>query len=210
MLNLTNTELISFFERLPNFSDERFFLLLLPVTQKIVIWLILTGSLAVGSIAKVKMYSHIFHSKIREQPINVLIFIEQIIHHICNFFISFSICITYPLGFLPGEFFHLIFGNVIDKESFCLVFFNAHLLNVSYLATDGLGIAIIRLLYIKKGTWIKYSFGEIKLLFLTGLGIAFTSFALVCMFSLANKSKRSPYLLCMGHNQKFQVQTKKI
>jgi hypothetical protein len=196
---------MNYFERLPSFSDERFFLLLLPEPQKILLWLILTWSLAIGSFAKIAMYSHIYHSKIKEQPINILILIEQVIHHVCNFFISFSICISYPFGILPGDFINLFFGNLFEKELCCLVFFNIYLINVSYLTADGLGIALVRLLYIKKGRWLKYTFGEIKLLMLTGLGIALTAITLMSMFSFANKSKRSPYLLCMGHNQNFQV-----
>ena len=210
MPNLTNTDLINFFERLPSFSDERFFLLLLPTPKKIFFWFILTGSLAVGSIAKIAMYSHILNSRIKEQPINVLIFIEQLIHHICNFFVLFSIWISFPFGVAPGDFAQLFFGNVIGKEPFCLVFFNAHILNVALLAANGLGIALLRLLYIKNGTWLKYTFGEIKFLILTEIGIALSAFALMCMFSLANKSKRSPYLLCMGHNQEFLVLQRNI
>ncbi len=167
MYNFTNKELISYFEKLPSFSDERFFLLLLPPHQKAMILFIMTASLVIGFFAKITMYSHIYHSRIKEQPINILILIEQVIHHICNIFISFSICISYSFGMLPGDFFHLLFGKLFGKELFCLIFFNAHLLNVSYLAADGLGIAILRLLYIKKGTWIKYTFGEVKLLILT-------------------------------------------
>jgi hypothetical protein len=205
MSNLTNIELVNYFERLPSFSDKRFFLLSLPCHLKMIFWFTLTTSLIVGSIAKIAMYSHILNSRIKEQPINVLIFIEQVIHHICNFFVLFSICISYPHGMAPGEFVEMAFGKMFGREIFCEVFFNAHALNVTLLAASGLGIALIRLLYIKNGTWLKYTFGEIKFLALTGLGIAVAALTLMCMFSSANKLKRSPYLLCMGHNQEFQV-----
>ena len=205
MTNATNRDLTDYFEKLASFSDERFFILTLSKPLKIILWIMLAGSLIIGSIAKIIMYTHILKSRIKEQPINVLLFIEQVIHHMCNFFILFTICISLPLGISPGEIIDTYFCNIIQKEFICFLFFNAHILSVVYLAVDGLGIALIRLMYIKKGTWLKYTFGEIKLLCLTGIAIATGTMGLMSMFSSANKYKRSAYLLCMGHNQEFQV-----
>jgi hypothetical protein len=195
-------DLTGFYLSLSSFSDERFFLLQLSSLAKTYIWLLMAGSLIVGSLAKFLLYSHILNSKIKEQPINVLIFIEQVIHHLSHFYVLFAICISLPLGISPGEMFQNYFKG---KDGFCWSFFYVHMLSVIYLGLDGFGIAIVRLIYIKKGAWLKYEFGEIKLLLFTGAGIAVTTVMLMYVYGSANKSKRSMYNYCMGYNQEFQV-----
>jgi hypothetical protein len=59
-------------------TDERSFLLQLSVPWKISILISITSSLAIGWIAKAVIFSHIFTTKIKEQPINALILIEQV------------------------------------------------------------------------------------------------------------------------------------
>jgi hypothetical protein len=61
-----------------NFADERTFLLQLSGSWKISILILITSSLAIGWIAKAMIFSHIFTTKIKEQPINALIFIDQV------------------------------------------------------------------------------------------------------------------------------------
>ena len=195
-------ELAGFFQSLASFSDERYFVLQLSPSMKMYVWLLMAGSLIIGSLAKYLMYSHILKSKIKEQPINVLIFIEQVIHHLCQCYVLFAICVSLPLGISPGELFEKYFRG---KDWYCWSFFYVHMLSVVYLGLDGLGIAIVRLIYIKKGTWLKYVFGEVKLLLLAGAGIASTTIILMYVYGSANKSKRSMYNYCMGHNQEFQV-----
>ena len=195
-------ELTGFFYSLTNFSDERYFVLQLSPSMKMYAWLFMACSLVIGSLAKFLMYSHILNSKIKEQPINVLILIEQIIHHFCQFYVLFAICISLPLGISPGELFQKYFRG---KDWYCWSFFFVHMLSVVYLGLGGLGIAILRLIYIKQGTWLKYVFGEVKLLLFTGAGIAVTTVILMYIYGSANKSKRSMYNYCMGHNQEFQV-----
>ena len=195
-------ELAGYFQSLPSFSDERYFVLQLSPPMKMYVWLFMAGSLIIGSLSKFLIYTHILNSKIKEQPINVLIFIEQVIHHLCQCYVLFAICVSLPLGISPGELFEKYFRG---KEWYCWSFFYVHMLSVVYLGLDGLGIAIVRLIYIKKGTWLKYVFGEVKLLLLTGAGIAFATIILMYVYGSANKSKRSMYNYCMGHNQEFQV-----
>ena len=74
-----------------------------------------------------------------------------------------------------------------------------------YQAMDGVGIAVYRYLYIRKGAWVKYTFGETKLLIVVGLYNVFITGLIVFLYSIENISSRSIYNMCMGHSQKFQV-----
>ena len=62
-----------------NLTDERSFLLQLSGSWKISILISITASLVIGWIAKALIFSHIFKTKIAEQPINALIFIDQVL-----------------------------------------------------------------------------------------------------------------------------------
>ncbi len=199
---LKDKEFAGFFQSLSSFSDDRYIVLQLSPSMKMCAWILMASSLIIGSWAKFLMYSHILNSKIKEQPINVLILIEQVVYHFCQFYVLFPICVSLPFGISPGEMIQKYFGG---KDWYCWSFFYVHMLSVIYLALNGLGIAIIRLIYIKRGTWLKYIFGEVKLLIYTGAGIAVSTVTFMYIYGSANKSKRSMYNYCLGHNQEFQV-----
>ena len=57
-------------------------------------WLLITGSLIVGTIAKKAIYSHIFKTKISEQPINILILSEHLVRHACSIVLLASLSIS--------------------------------------------------------------------------------------------------------------------
>ena len=76
---------------------------------------------------------------------------------------------------------------------------------VSYSATNGLCIAIVRLLYIKKGSWLRYDFGEMRMIRITVVSSMAASALLTIMYGHEISSNRSAYNLCMGHSHEFQV-----
>jgi hypothetical protein len=61
-----------------NLTDERSFLLQLSGSWKSSISIAIAASLVIGWIAKALIFFHIFKTKITEQPINALIFIDQV------------------------------------------------------------------------------------------------------------------------------------
>lgn len=65
-----------------------------------------------------------------------------------------------------------------------------------------------RLLYIKHGTWIRYTFGEFRLLNRLELATFLLSGLVLYLYNLENVSNRSIYNICMGHSETFQVQAK--
>ena len=201
-------ETFDFVQSSLQFTDERTFLLKLSFFWKIVIWFLVTGSLIIGWICKFVIYLHIFKTNIRDQPINVLILMEQLVHHFCGNFILVNISLSLPLGLSVQEMIDQYFGNVISGNSFCWIYFYIQNVNIIYRAVDGLGIAVIRFFYIKRGTWVKYKFGEWKLIWLVGIKIWALSCVMIYLYGLENVSNRSIYNICQGHSQPFEVNFK--
>jgi hypothetical protein len=187
------------------FTDERTFMLKLSFFWRIIIWIFVTGSLITGWIAKSAIYLHIFKTNIKDQPINILILMEQIVHHICGNFLLVNITFSLPLGLSIGEMVDKYIGNVISGNTYCWIYFYIQILNLAYRGADGLSIAVIRFFYIKKGSWVKYKFGERKLLFLFGIAIWTFSCVMMYLYGSENISNRSLYNMCKGHTQAFEV-----
>jgi hypothetical protein len=106
---------------------------------------------------------------------------------------------------ITGELVESIFGGVITKEVYCWTFFYLSAWYVIYFALNGLSIAVVRLIYLKAGTWLKYNFGEMKLLGLTGIAVILSSIIFTLMFGSETSSNRSVYNMCTGHSHNFQV-----
>ena len=91
------------------------------------------------------------------------------------------------------------------SNTYCWTFYHFLGFSFIYQAIDGIGIAIVRLLYIKNGTWVRYRFGEFKLLFVVGLFIALLTSSMLYVYNIENIRNRSIYNICMGQSEKFQV-----
>jgi hypothetical protein len=130
---------------------------------------------------------------------------EQIVHHICGNFILINITFSLPLGLSIAGMIDRYIGNVISGNTYCWIFFYIQNLNLIYHGADGLAIAVIRFFYIKKGSWLKYKFGERKLLLLFGITIWAFSFVMMYLYGSENISNRSLCNMCKGHTQAFEV-----
>jgi len=201
----TQKEIFDLTESSMLFTDERTFMLKLSFFWRIIIWISVTGSLITGWIAKSAIYLHIFKTNIKDQPINILILMEQIVHHICGNFLLINITFSLPLGLSIAEMIDRYIGNVISGNTYCWIFFYIQNLNLIYHGADGLAIAVIRFFYIKKGSWLKFKFGERKLLLLFGVTIWAFSFVMMYLYGSENISNRSLYNMRKGHTQAFEV-----
>ena len=197
------TDLSDFYRKLDLFLDEHFFVFKLDTIWKVMVWLLMMGSLAIGSIAKLAIYSHIFKTKIIEQPINILIFVQNFLNHQCNLFNLTSLSVSFLFEWSIKEMIDRI--GFFNGDSYCLVFTYSFIFMVSHSTVDGLSIAIVRLLYIKKGSWLRYNFGEMKLIKMSCIFSIVISALFTIMFGHELNSNRSVYNLCIGRSQKFQV-----
>ena len=188
-----------------NFTDERTFLLNMSFPGRVLLWLAITTSFLAGWFTKVLIYAHIFKTKIKEQPINILIFIEQVIQHYCGNFVLLMLSLSLLLNWSVSEIIEVSSGGQVNGEIFCWVFYYTQAFNTVASTVDGLAIATVRLLYLLKGTWIRYKFGAIK--FILWVGIVTVPFisTMTYLFCCENIATRSAFNVCMGHTQTYEV-----
>ena len=187
------------------FTDETTFLLNMSFLGRALLWLAITSSLLIGWFTKFLIYIHIFKTKIKEQPINILILIEQVILHYCGNFVLLTLSLSLLLNQSISEIVDTLSGSLVNGETFCWVFYYTQALNTVTSTVDGLAIATVRLLYLMKGTWIKYKFGEIK--FITLVGVVTVPFISIMtyLFCSENIATRSAFNVCVGRTQTFEV-----
>ena len=203
-------EIVELVLAMQNFTDERSFLLRMQGTKKALLWLAITASFIIGWYTKVLIYQHILRTKLKEQPINILILFEQVIQHFSGNFVLLTLCLSLMLQMSISEIAEFLGGNHINGETFCWVFYYSQVFNGMTANIDGLVIATMRLLYLLKGTWIRFKFGEIKFTLWMGFTtVPFISFV-TYLFCSENVALRSAFNVCMGHTQTFEVSEKQI
>ena len=144
-------EILLLFKTWTNASDERSFLLKLSTFWKIIIWIFVMLSLIIGCVAKVFMYNHFIDSSFKETPINVFILIEQIIHHFCGTFVLTNFLISLQLDISLEYIINENLSEFIGGRSYCRIFIVVQVWNLVYRGVGGLVIAIIRIIYTRKG-----------------------------------------------------------
>ena len=175
-------------------TDSRSVLLKMSSHWKILLWLTIMSSLMLGWLSKRLIYTHIFKTKIQEQPINVLILIKQVIHHFCGNLVLVNYSATLLFGLSSSELIEPFF----DSHIYCHVLGCIQVFGGIYFAGDGICIAIVRLLYVKRGSWVRYTCGEFCLVNMVA-GISILNAALMTyLHSHENISNRSVYNVCMG------------
>ncbi len=65
-------------------EDERTLLLQIPTYEKVIMSLVSVLTLIWGTFMKCFIYYNISKEKVSERPINILIAIDQVIHHVLN------------------------------------------------------------------------------------------------------------------------------
>lgn len=161
------------FEFLPHMThDEKTLTLAMPLGQKIFFVTVFFCSAVWGSLMKFFIYYNIMQEKFSVRPINILILIDQVIEHITknddlllcsnqgesfNFawlavfitFLPFTFIFQIPTGLtLPSilKLFHWVSWN---DRNVCIGWSTFLYFSMAYGTIGGLGIAVIRVLYIK-------------------------------------------------------------
>ena len=204
-MNSSEEEINLLFKTWTNVSDERTFLLKLTTFWTLIYWILVMVSLTIGWIAKVFIYFYFYESKLTETPINLLILIEQIVHHFCGNFVLLNFSLSLSFGMSVGEMIDKYLPEFFGGRSYCWVFASLQLLILVYRSVNGFMIALVRTIYIRKGSWVKYRIGEKSFLVLPGLITVFISSILVYLYLLENVSSRSLFNVCNGHTQLLEV-----
>jgi hypothetical protein len=100
-------------------------------------------------------------------------------------------------------------GNIINSKTYCSILGYVQVFGAIFASGDGLGIAIIRALYVKRGTWIKYKYGELRLIRNVAVANVLLAFLMTILYESENISNRSVYNICKGYSQEFEVNIRK-
>jgi hypothetical protein len=130
---------------------------------------------------------------------------QQIINHVGGTFALLSISLSLAFGLTLREMVDKLLGDFMSNNTFCWTFYHLMSLSLMYQGMDAIGISVFRFLYIRKGAWVKYTFGEFNLLFLVGIFNVSVTCLIVYLYSIENISSRSIFNMCMGHSQNFEV-----
>jgi len=200
-----DNETLNFIFAASNFTDNRSVLLKMSTQAKILFCFATFLSLSIGWVSKCMIYLHIFRRNIRDQPINILIFIDQLIHHFCGNLALVNFSASQMTGLSGKELVESLFGNIINGTTYCFIFGHVQVFGTIFVVNSGLGIALIRLLYLKGGTWLKYKFGELRFIQRVVVANFLLTGCMTILYKWENISNRSVYNICKGYNQDFQV-----
>ena len=166
----------------------------LPFFWKTILTMIIMLSIMSGSYYKSIMYRFVIlknnqRSGCLDRPIDVLIISSAIIHHFTHtavgLWLSANLMTEIPLADMVGF-------------QFCEMMDVIGIFGSGHLTIGGLGIAIYRMLYIKRESWVKYVIGEKLLLLIVLVGTNLFGAFLLVLFKLETSSDRFNLNMCRG------------
>ena len=163
------------------------------ITKSVLVIVIMT-SLLIGSYFKSIMYRYVLTTKKQNRswlhrPINVLIIHGAIIHHVTHV----GVGIWYSLILVSKTHLSHLFGY-----NFCEVMDIVGLYGLGYLTVGSLGIALFRVLYIKRENWVRKVIGEKRLLIIILSASHIVGAILLCLFKIESSSDRFHLNMCRG------------
>ena len=180
-----------FIEHLPDLKS-------LSYTAQNVLLVALTSSLLLGTYFKMILYKFFWcfrHDKdFNRRPINVLILLGAIFHHVTHLFIGLNFAVT--LGFDV----HL--GDYLG-ERYCNVTQYVGVFGITYLITGNLIIAILRVIYINRGKWIRDQIDRVILVSIAVVVSISSALFLAIIFNIEKSSKRVVFNSCMGYSTTY-------
>ena len=186
-------------------TNESSLLLQISLTWRRFFGIMMVLSLFWGSAMKAFIYVYFKKLKITERPINFLILIGQIIHHVLNLFVGTNIIIELFLDVSPIEFADSYLGLQIDEREYCTAFYFLSSFMVTYLIVGNSIIALYRMVYLRMTSFATVMIGEGFFLFLTLSGGLLITTMMSTLFVQGKSSTRAVYNMCTGYSQKFQV-----
>ena len=176
------------------FSDDEPPLVSLPFFAKLFLAMVILLSITSGSYYKSIMYRYVIvtnkqNSGWMHRPINVLILSSAIIHHFTH--------VTAGLWFLANVMSTIPLVDIVGF-SFCEIIDVLGVFGLGHLTVGGLGIAVYRMLYIKKEYWVRYVIGEKRLLLFVMVTTHLFGIFLLTLFKLETSSDRFNLNMCRG------------
>ena len=168
--------------------------------NKNIIVLCLLGSIFIGSYFKYALYQHLYASgkEILHQPINLLILVQAIIDHLICIFMSATFTIGLTFGITLSE--HL-------GEDWCNIPWYAGTFGVTYRTFASLGMAILRLFYIKHPYQVRNIEARMKMMYIVLFSGIVASTILTIGFGMGNgevSRKQVIWNVCTGRSEEFR------
>ena len=162
--------------------------------------LCLTGSLTIGSYFKSALYWYMYdHLRgIKDRPIDILLLLQAVIQHmICLLMVS-----TYTIGLS----FDVTYSHHLG-EAWCNVPWYGETYGLAYKNISGLGIAVMRLLYMFRGHWMTQEFGTKRMLCFISAASLVSSALMTVGVGIGNgpsSRKELSWNFCIGKSEKFR------
>ena len=165
----------------------------LPFDTRLGICAILAVSFVIGSFFKGITYSFVFTGDSKhgwsQNPINALILTSTIIHHITHGWLVIWYIHMLMIETPIGDFIH---------PNWCHITQYVGTYGIAYLSVGSLGIAIVRVLYIRHQNLLKYVMGESTLLIIVWSLSIIICGMIVVMFNMESSSQRFQVNMCKG------------
>jgi hypothetical protein len=180
------------------------FLLRMPTIWRITIGMVNLVSLFGGTFMKILVYRHFKTAKFWDRPINVLILIDEIIHHSTyTYFIlltsMWALTNTYGANLISEWT-----NYEINNHMFCKIFIVVGSFSFNYGSVGSFGIGIYRLIYVTKTKWIR-KLGENCLLAIISTFCLLFTLVMAGVYTANESTGRMAFNACNGRSQIFQV-----
>jgi len=154
---------------------------------------------------KYLMFKHIAQKSFKEQPINWMILTEEIVHLVCGSFILTSLLLSHTMGLSVGEWVNHFFNEFMTDRQYCWILINVKLLVIIYRGVNGVGMAVVRVLLLVMGDWVKFRIGQRKFFILSWVSVVAMSAAIMCLYCVESLTSRPLYFTCMGIDEHIEV-----
>ena len=167
MSAVSNLEMLHIFSNIT--EDQRPFYYQANSSSNYTAAIILLFSLAWGSAMKAVIYSYYKNIKGKEKLVNLYIMFDVIFHHIVQLIYIPTYAGILLTRLSPTHLLNMALSKNVEPLNVCLNFARIGWFKFGYSSVSGLGIALFRVLCIRKTTYVKTKIGENQLLLLIAL-----------------------------------------
>ena len=193
-----------FFKNLQS-SDEKSYFLQMSPGWRMTFGVLLLLSLLWGSVMKSFIYSYLKCCKVIDKPINFMIMLSQILHHILHIFIGTNLLIELLVGVSPIDFAKDYLNTEVNSVVYCTTFYFFGVFNTTYLIVSNALLGIYRLILLTLPRLATKLLGNYSFVIFAISGSLLISTVLSGLFIHEKSSSRAILNLCVGRSQKFQV-----
>ena len=193
-----------FFKNLQSSGEKSFFLQISSGWRKTFGALLLL-SLVWGSVMKTFIYSYLKRCKVMDKPINLMIMLSQILHHILHILIGTNLLIELLAGVSPIDFAKDYVNAEVNSVVYCTTFYLLAAFNTTYLIVSNALLGIYRLICLTLPRLATKLLGNYGFVIFAISGSLLISTVMSGFFVQERSSSRAVWNLCEGRSQKFEV-----